>query len=362
MAIFGEYTEELDNNGFESYTGDPSDGNFADWIEGGNITAYLADSKHGDVSARLRGGSLTGECIAGTPTQLYVELSAKQLENRGGTIEVWGRQYDTGFCTNQLAINTVVTCTPGSVYETCGGLLDSINPATSSYKIQIVDAVDGDMLIDNVSVKDAPYHTPWVHCPTGSGSVTYNAKQYELDSPLARYVDSEGGYAYASGFCGWAWLYTDWAGDDGVTHQILTSPGTAGVNNRWIINKPNSNNVQFVLYDAAGALRQYTIVTTSTNWTAGGWKYLEWCSNNSDNVLKGRHYNVSNSTWYDWSSAAGAGTGIQDGQATDLHVGHDAGVNMVDGFVSEMGIGEYSDIWPQRSFNGGRPPVNHAPY
>lgn len=78
--------------------------------------------------------------------------------------------------------------------------------------------------------------------------------------------------------------------------------------------------------------------------------------------LKGHHYNESNSTWYDWSTAAGAGTGIQDGQAADLHIGHDANANFLDGFMSSFGVGPYSAIWPLNGFHGGRPPVNHAPY
>jgi hypothetical protein len=225
-----------------------------------------------------------------------------------------------------------------------------------------VDTTDGDALIDNVSLKEASYHTPWVHCPTGSGSVTYNSRQYELHNPLSDYCEQEDGYCYASGFCASAWVYTDWAGDDGVNHYLFVSPATAGNNNLWQVFKSNGDSIRFRLYDGAGAARIYELAVTNTNWTSGNWKYVEICSNNSDNVLSAHHYNVFNSTWYDWSVASGAGTGIQNGQSADLHIGNAANTNYCDCYQPEIHISPYSAIYPNRGFNGGKPPENHDPY
>ena len=366
MACYGGYTEQTDNNSFEAYTGDPSDGEFSDWTEGGNVTAYLADSKHGNVSLRMQGGSMTSECFTvGQGADLYVELSAKELDGGGGTIEVWLREYDTGFCTTQLALTTIITCTPGGVYDDCGALIEAAtwNASTSSYKIQIVDSVDGDMLVDCVSVKAASYRTPWVHCPTGSGSVTYSARQYDLFNPLSSYCESEDGYCYVSGFCASVWFYTDWNGDDGVAHGIFRIPPTVGDQNRVELQKASTDRIYFELFDAAGATRNVYLAVNSTNWTGGDWKFIETCSNNSDDTVKARWYNVSNSTWYDLANAGGVGTGIQADQNAEIMIGYRGGAGQyLDGYISEIHVGPYSAIYPMKGFNGGRPPVNGSPY
>jgi hypothetical protein len=119
-----------------------------------------------------------------------------------------------------------------------------------SYYLSIVmnSGWQSDILIDTIHITESSYRVPFVHVPASGGAVTYNSRPYTLHNPLFDYIEFEDDYAYAGGFCGSAWVHTDWAGDDGVTHQILTSPGTVGLNNRWIISKPNSNNIQFVLY------------------------------------------------------------------------------------------------------------------
>lgn len=366
MALFGQYTEELDNNSFEAFTGDPSVANFDDWpAESGAVTAYLADAKHGDVSVRMKGGSLTGECIIGGGSDTYFEISAKQLNNGGGTVEVWLREYDTGFCSDQLAITMpLITCTPGSVWNDCGALFEAAtwNVATSSYAIQLVDTVDGDMLIDNVSIKEASYHTPFVHCPTGSGSVTYNDREYELFNPLSSYIEAEGKDGYEDGVCISTWVYTDWAGDDTGVHRILSVPGTAGNNNRWMITFVNTW-VALYIYDSIAATLTSIYVANVTSWTAGGWKYIEACSDNAGTIAM-HYFNVNNSTWYD-GGVGGGGTGIQNGQTIDFHIGHVGGTNYCDCYQSEIHLSPYPSgafVWPQKGFNGGRPPVNHAPY
>jgi hypothetical protein len=363
MALFGGYTEQLDNNSFEAYVGDPSDGDFSDWpTEAGAVTAYLADSKHGDVSARMQGGSMTSECIIGGGNDTYFEISAKQLNNGGGTIEVWLREYDTGFCTSQLALTTIITCTPGGVYDDCGALFAaaSWNVATSSYAIQIVDSVDGDVLIDNVSIKEASYHTPWVENPSGGVTTTYNSRDDRLHNPLSDYCESEGADCYASGFCATAWVYTDWAGDDGATHTIFNIPGTVGNNNRWRVYKDPDNNIYFDWYDSAANLHRRYLAVTDTNFTSGDWDYIEVCSDNST-LTKAHHYNVANGTWYDWTITSGA-YGIHNDQSVEFHLGHMGNTVHLDGYQSEIHISPYNAIYPNVGFNNGNPPINGSPY
>jgi len=137
----------------------------------------------------------------------------------------------------------------------------------------------------------------------------------------------------------------------------LRVPGTAGNNNRWQLQKNADDSIYFQLYDDVAALRQInSLAITDISWTAGDWKYVEACSNNSDDTIAAHWFNNANQTWYDLANAAGAGTGIQDGQSNILYVGHSGGNSFLDGYQSEIIISPYSDIYPNLGFNSGNPP------
>jgi len=52
-----------------------------------------------------------------------------------------------------------------------------------------------------------------------------------------------GNYAYSGGWCASTWVYSDWAGNDGVFHYVLSVPATSGSNNYWAIYKYSSNSI-----------------------------------------------------------------------------------------------------------------------
>jgi len=406
MAIFDQASNLPENNSFEANSGTDDTPDFDDWQElgtgsgdvncPGSLTAYHADKVHGDSSMRMKlrsifmdpanrflGGTVkdyptcstyvwvASECLNTSKNDTTFSMKIKALSDTIATTSnlngfyVYVAQYTAG-CASKLQDNFFEYDPKKGDWEDFIFTLESSdwNASAAAYYLSIV-ANSGwniDILVDDVQITETPYKVPWAHVPAGGGVVTYNNRQYELHNPLSDYCESEGDDCYASGFCASAWVYTDWAGDDGVGRRILFVPGTAGNNNRWDIRKDAANNLQFYFYDNAAAIRNYGVAVTGVNWTAGDWKYVEVCSNNSDNVLLGHHYNVGNSTWYTWSNAAGAGTGIQNGQSVELHVGHQSNASYLDGYISEIHISPYSDIYPNKGFNNGVPPVNKHPY
>lgn len=374
MAIFGQFTELVIDNSLETYAGDPSVANWTDWTEtevAGDgtsaITAYLADTIHKDASARL---AITGttssaqidQCIACSDSTAYYAYGKFKEISGASTMDFYVEEHDDGTCTSLVATNAIATNVDiPEVWTEYGDGFTTTGTTASCKFIVLSDTTASDFLVDFVSFKAASYRTPPVENPSGGVSTTYNSRQYELHNPLSDYCQSEGADCYLSGFCAAVWFWTPWV-DDGVNHYILVAPPTAGNNNRWHIQKAVDDGVYFRVYDGAGNERYVFLLATGTNWTANGWKYIEVCSNNSDNVVSGRWYNVSNSTWYAMGGLVGAGTGIQSGQATDLHIGHYVNTSYLDGYQSEIHISPYSAIFPQEGFNGGRPPINGAPY
>jgi hypothetical protein len=231
----------------------------------------------------------------------------------------------------------------------------------NSIKLRIRNVTStADVLIDTVSVKAASYRTPWVH-NLAAGSTTANARDYRLFNTLSARSDVLREDMYESGFCASAWVYTDWAGNDGVSHFIMVSPATAGSNNLWRVHKFSDNSVEFDIYDSAGVARWILLIGTTINWSAEDWKYIEVCSEN-DGTMDGHWYNVANSTWYDMGAEQGIGTGIQDGQSDELHVGHNVTATFCDCYIPVVHIVPYSAIFPLEGFNLGRPPINGRPY
>lgn len=356
MGVFGEFTELCDDNSFETFTGDDSNPSYPQWGESGTL-AYRADKRHGAVSARMiSSSSMSSGCIIGGGTDVYVELFSKYINGGTEDLSIWFREYDTGICTDQLQIDMTTDCDSGADWTACYKLVEAADwhADTSSYKIQIVNQA-GNVLVDTVSIKVASHRTPWVH-NEGAGSTTYNDRDYRLYNPLVEYIQDENAYGYENGFCFAALVHNDWEADDATEHIITFISTTGGTSNLWSLSKTSSNRIQFVLYDSAGALRYMFTSVTDTNWTAGDWKYVEACSNNTDDTIKLQHYNYNNATWYVTSTIYDVGTGIQDDQHAEMYIGHSTGGAFFNGYIHKIYITPYSAVFPNKGFNGGRSP------
>jgi hypothetical protein len=150
-------------------------------------------------------------------------------------------------------------------------------------------------------------------------------------------------------------IYTDWAGDSGVRHDFINIPGTAGNNNRWVIGNNAANEFAFNIFDSAGGLRIRYLAGTSTNWSANGWKMLQACTSNTGTMIA-RHYNYSNSTWYNWSSVDNTGTGIQNGQSNVAHIGSSAGSFTEDAYVGDICFDMYNAGYSMCNWSSGTSP------
>jgi len=379
QACFGQHTEQLDNNYFAAFSGDDSNPDFADWTETetagdgtASVTAYRAMTKHGNVAVRLKttgttsSVELSSECLtAGVGSDIYGEASALAIDE-STILEIGVVEYSDVACSGSLAITYLHLGSINGVWNTFGDSKSTWDGSANSYRLFArVRNQTGDVLIDALSVKEASYRTPFIPCPTGSGTCTATARDHRLHNPLSDFDETTQKYGYEDGFCASAWVYTDWVGDDGIAHYVFAVPGTAGNNNRWHILKDAADNLIWRIYDNAGDDRRVYLVLTGVTWTAGNWKYVEVCSNNSDNTIEGRFYNEANSTWYDLGSIAGVGTGIQAGQSTDLHVGHLANGSYLDGYQNRIHLSPYPTgnfVWPMKGWNSGKPPVNGRPY
>lgn len=372
-ASFGQYTGLIENNSFETYTGDPSVANFTDWTETeyagdgtANITAYLADSVHGDVSARcVKTGSTSycswqSDCLTtGIGSDMYGYIKAR---GDATLTDLYIAQYSGVACTGYLsaltfkanqALTDVWTWYGGSVAAA------SWDGSTQSYYVVFRDrsAQASDSFFDLVDVKMASYRTPPVHVPASGGAVTYTARSLVVYNPLADYVQEEDGYAWDGGFCWSAWVYNNWSATDGVAHDVFHLDDTdGGDNNRIAVYKTTDNKIAFYVYDSAGASRyDVSAALTDTTWTAGKWKFVEGCTDNAGSVDL-HWYNVNNSTWYDGVGVAGAGTGILDDVDSTLDVGHKLTATHWQGYIANWAIMPYNAVWPRHGFNGGRPP------
>lgn len=370
MPVFDAYTELVQNNSFETVVGDDSNPNFTNWTDYGvvgdgsfSVTAYRADTVHEDVALRFKTTGTTSranadsDCIAvAGSTDYYITALTKKLDPTS-TADYWVIlvEHDNGVCSSAILSNTIYR---GDISTVWGREVDGVvttNVATQSVNLALVLYQSAsDVIIDTVSVKAASYFVPWTENVAGAGTTTYTARNYQVHNPLSDYIESESSDAYLSGFCVSTWVWTSWTGVTGGGRYILYVPGTAGNNNRWEIRKTGSNNMAFYVYDNAGASKTAHLAATAANWSACSWKYIEVCTDNTGNV-KGHWYNAANSTWYDMTSSAGAGTAIQDGQSTVMHIGAVNGATTIEGYIWRIALDPYNLAYPQTNFTDGPP-------
>ena len=370
LAVFAQYTEGADNNSFETYTGTQDNPTFTGWTENSNdggtgqadVTAYYGESKHGDLSLRMEvvpplGGTayttMTSPCLVVAPGDIvYADVAAKKISGNPN-LRMWILEYVDGTCTAAGAGTWAYNGSATGTWKLYGGVYTTTGSAGSVtvgiYNYGGSDDDYGNILIDTASLKVARYRTPWNYCTSGSGTCTYVRRDYSLHNVLEDYIQAEDAYAYSTGFCLGVWLYSDWGGDASGIHRIFNIPGTAGNNNRMILTVPD---LGFNLYDGAGGILAASLTATSVNWSAGNWHYIEVCSDNTGTIA-GRHYNVSNSTWYAWN-VAGAGTGIQADQDNEFEVGQAVGSNHFDGYFGPFTVGPYSATWPAYAWDKGK--------
>jgi hypothetical protein len=355
MAVFGAYTELIDDNSFETFTGTDDNPTLTHWTQPTGTTMYRADRRHGDVAVKITvpGSStlLTGSCeTASIGSDIYLSAYVKKFSG-SGSIGVRMAEYDAANCTTLLSYNTISDHTITDDWDFIGGdfLSGAWDGSTSSYKFILSSSDTVDYLVDTVSVKAASYPTPWVH-NLGAGSTAYNLRDYRLYNPLSGHIRSEDKDGYEDGFCFAALMYNDWEADDSVAHVIASVPTTGGTSNVWSLSKTSSDRIQLVLYDGAGTFRYIFSAVTDTNWTAGDWKYVELCSNNTDDLITLVHYNYSNATWYVAPTVYDTGTGIMDDQHAEMHIGHTAGAASLNGYIPNIHIRPYGSPYPEDGF------------
>jgi len=373
MPIFGPGTELCEDNSFENFTGDDSNPDWAKWIETespgdgtAELTAYRADVFHKDIAVRMKTTGTTSYtrldtlCMTtsvGSP--LYVYLRAKKISGTG--LMVYVREYSDAGCTSYTG-STLLVNEPEveKVWTVYGAAFDGWDGGTNSYKIRIQQfAVEVDMLIDTVSVRAGSYFTPWGENP--SGSTSFTARDYRLHNVLSDYTESEAKLGFEDGFCIDGWLYTDWAGGDSVQRYAFGTP-TATDDQFYLLANDGSNNISFTVNHPVSAnWRAVYASINATSWSAGE-HYVEICMDNST-LLKGRWYNSANSTWYQMSSTSGAGAFSMTNMSNEFHLGSLSGAGHIDGYVNAVEISPYSAIWPMKSWNNGRMPMNgRKPY
>jgi len=363
MAVFGQFTGIQDNNSFGTNTNTQDNPTFTGFTytenagDGtANVSQYFGESKHGDSSLRIKLTGTTSYAFVGSTcnamlpnTDYYAYVGAKCLGGKCPTnARVYVLEYSDAGCTLNLVSNSGTMGNVVSASWEDYAVQFTSAATTNFYKIGF-EARNGnaDVLFDNLDLKEASHHTPWVHVPSGGGAVTYNRRDYSIHNVLTDYIQSEGADAYTTGFCLGVWLYSDWGGDAAGIHRIFNVPGTAGNNNRILLTVPNFG---FTIYDGAGVALGTALAADATNWSANNWHYIEACTDNAG-VLKGRHYNVTNSTWYDWNAPTGAGTGIQADQDDELEVGQGVGSNHYDGYFGPFKMGAYSATWPMYAWD-----------
>jgi len=264
MPVFGPGTELCEDNSFQDFTGDDSNPNWTKWIETespgdgtAELTAYRADAFHKGVAVRMKTTGTTSytrldsTCLtASVGSPLYVYLRAKKLSGTG--LMVYIREHSDVGCTAYTG-STLLVNNPEieEVWTVYGAGFDGWDGGTNSYKIRIQQfAVEVDMLIDTVSIRASSYFTPWGENPAGSTS--YTARDYRLNSPLARYVEVTQKNAYEDGWCVSACVYTDHT-TDAIVRRALTS-GTVS-NQFWsFITNDGSNNISFAITTGVGGI------------------------------------------------------------------------------------------------------------
>lgn len=381
MAIFGQNTELVPYNSFETVVNDDSNPLFTGYsslsVNGdgaSSVTAYRDETKHGNVAVRLKSSGSTAYsavstvCIPVTPaTAYYAYVSAKQLGGMRTNMFLRLVEYSDGACVTSVAQTDLFTGSIDSsfsVRKPTGAI--TTNVATNSAIIAVVNfgayaaatptftgTATSDILVDAISLKAASYFTPFVHNP-GAGTTTYNWRDYRIRNTLAD-PTMNGLYPYQTGFCAAAWIYTDRSGAQFTTNRFaFSSPSVAGANG-WYLRLESGNYLTAGVQDSAGVWLFKYLATDATNWSGSNWHYAEMCSDNTGTV-KGHWFDVASAAWYNLSSSIGGGTGIQNAQSTTLNIGSE-GTTAFDGYISQLCIKPWNAIYPNCGFNSGVPPA-----
>jgi hypothetical protein len=374
-ALFGPLTELLPQNSFENPTGEDSNPSFPGWggaVQGAGATrsAYRADTKHGQVAWRCKTTDtnsycwqLSG-CIAATPSTSYFTYAGTKTVVGRPKVTLWRGEYTSGDCTGspawskayeQYITNGAWSYTAAAAFTTGAG--------TNSFFYEVDVGSPGlsdpsEILVDTLSVKPGEFWTPWI--ANGGATTATTQRTLIVHNPLYAIGNQgdflpNGNYAYSGGWCASTWVYSDWAGNDGVFHYVLSVPATSGSNNYWAIYKYSSNSIFFEVYDSVGNQEFISTSVDATSWTAGGWKYIEACWDNAGNP-KARHYNVNNTTWYNWTTSVGSAGGMS-GQHQSMYLGTSTlSTFPLDGNLGSVCIAPYKASYTLCDFNGGTPP------
>lgn len=338
---------------------------------GGDVTTYHANNRHGLTTIRLKTvgvgtASVTSTCqTIGVGSDLFVYGSVNKLSSTAAfSIDL--NEYSDGACVT--LIGTTAIKSTSDLFARWQTVTKHIIAAdwdptpTASYTLTFKETgaagITTDILLDTVSAKAQKYYTPWVENPSGSVTTTASARVLDLDNPLAP-------IKYAGGFCAGGWVWTDWDGTNtDALRYFMSVPATGGFLNKWAIYYAIAPSVRlgFEVYTSGpGNYRVYRSGIGATEWSAHNWKYIEACYKPSPSsltrVIKARHYNVANATWYDWSTTDHTGNFSQNGQSTTLSIGQAVGVGQPNAYFHQPYILPYSATYPDTFFNNGKPPA-----
>jgi hypothetical protein len=337
----------------------------------GDVTTYHANNRHGLTTARLKTvgigtAKVTSTCqTVGVGSDLFVYASVNKLSSTAAfSVEL--NEYSDGACT--VLIGTSVIKSTSNLLSRWQTVTKHITAAdwdptpTASYTLTFKETgaagITTDILLDTVSAKAQKYYTPWIENPSGSVTTTASARVLDLNNPLAP-------TRYTLGFCAGGWVWTDWDGTNtDALRYFMSVPATAGFLNKWAIYYAVAPSVRlgFEVYTSGpGNYRVYLSGIGATEWSAHNWHYLEACykpsSSSLTRVIKARHYNVANATWYNWSTTDHTGNLSQNGQSTTLSIGQAVGVGQPNAYLHQPYILPYSDTYPDTFFNNGKPPA-----
>lgn len=369
-------------------TADDSNSTLTRWTKvetgGGDVTTYHANNRHGLTTVRLKTvgagtAGVTSTCqTVGVGSDLFVYASVNKLSSTTDfSIEL--NEFSDGACATPISTTAVKsTSNLFSRWQTVTKHLAAADwdGATNSYTLTFKEtgtaAITKDILLDTVSAKAQKYYTPWVENPSGSVTTTVSTRVFSLDNPLAQGTPAK----YTAGFCVGGWVWTDWGGStmSAAIHTLISVPASAGVMNKWSIYGNVLAGPQpamlFDVYDqniGGHYHRIYNNNINDTNWSAHSWKYVEACFKPSLSspltVIKAKHYNSANLTWYDWLVPVSTSTQMPNGQSTTLSIGHALGVSQPDAYFYKPFIVPYSATYPDTFFNNGKlPPLPYGSF
>ena len=214
-------------------------------------------------------------------------------------------EYDAADCTTLLATNDIVAATDLATdwthYE--GTLAAGTwNGSTSSWRLRLMCADTTGAYTANWGYAQVSEQETWsVCCTDADANAVCNRVVASINDPT-----SIGG-TWEVSFT----IRTPWVGDDGIAHELMQLPGTAGNNNLISVSKTAANDFEFSVYTDAGVAKTASHAVNSTNWAA-----------DTDHDIVLTHYSDGRVFCeIDGTPCSSSGTGaLQDAHSADMYL------------------------------------------